>query len=178
MNYLYQPYFCEENIWQLAKQRDEVDAEVWFILNSNNTVAMAMQKSAEQGACLIWDYHVVYYSPHEGVLDFDTRCSFPCDPRLYLELSFKNIQKYFLMEHRAYFRVISANDYLKQFSSTRKHMLDEKGRYIQSPPEWPCIGNENRLPEFINFNHKVYGKILSLESLLSRFSSPSSAVST
>ena len=167
--YLYQPYFCEENIWQLAKQRNEADAEVWFIISPNNTVATAMQKSAEQGACIIWDYHVVYYSPHEGVMDFDTCCPFPCEPSQYLELSFNNIQKQVTAEYKPYFRVIPAIDYLKQFSSNRSHMLNDKGKYRQLPPKWPCIGDGNTFSAFIRFDDKAYGNIYSLDDLLLRF---------
>lgn len=37
------------------------------------------------------------------------------------------------------FRVIKAREYLDNFSSDRKHMLDADGKWLKPPPEWPCI---------------------------------------
>ncbi len=169
-NYPYQAFYCEENIWQLAKQRNESDGEVWFIINPQNTVATAMQQAAEDQGFVVWDYHVIYYSPSHGIYDLDTLCSFPCLPTHYLQESFANLAPYLEKEYAPYFRVITAVDYLKDFSSDRKHMLDEAGKYHASPPPWSTIGEGNTLSLYYDFNHKQLGEIFSLDEIMERFS--------
>jgi len=130
-SFLHQPYYCEENIWQLAKQlskeRYEEKAEVWFLINKTQTIATAQQRAVEENSFVIWDYHVVYYSPSQGVFDLDTRCPFPCSVNIYLEASFLSIASAISEEYSPYFRVIPASEYIFSFSSSREHMLDENG---------------------------------------------------
>ena len=164
----YQAFYCEENIWQLAKQRQEADGEVWFIINAEQMVATAMQKSVEQAPIVLWDYHVVYYSPSEGVFDFDSLCDFPCDAAQYLKLSFEDYIPFLNEEYIPSFRVFSSKAYLEQFSSNRQHMQDEQGNYLHTPPPWDCLGKGNTLSAFIDFDDKCYGEIVSLEQLCAR----------
>ncbi|HIO91508.1 MAG TPA: hypothetical protein EYG68_01530 [Leucothrix mucor] len=168
INYKYQAYYCEENIWQLAKQRDESDGEVWFIINPNKSVATAMQQAATDQAFVVWDYHVIYYSPTEGIFDLDTLCDFPCEPQQYLQASFLDFLPYLDEEYAPYFRVVSAQDYLNNFSSDRTHMLDESGEYSATPPPWNLIGKEHNLAAYSDFYDKEFGNILSLNQLIKR----------
>jgi len=168
-NFLHQPYYCEENIWQLAKVLDEKEAEVWFIINENKTIATAQQRAVAVNSWVIWDYHVVYYSPDKGILDLDTRCTFPCAVDTYLTASFLSIASVITEAHKPYFRIIPANEYLMLFASNREHMLDHEGNYTQPSPEWPAIGNGNNLASFIDYNDESIGDIISLDKLRSRY---------
>lgn len=176
-SFRYQPYYCEENIWQLAKKfsrekgeaNDERNGEVWFLINNNQTIATAQQRAVDANSFVIWDYHVVYYSPDKGVFDLDTRCSFPCAVDIYLEASFLSLVSITPREYSPHFRVIPASEYLSLFSSNREHMLDENGNYLQPPPQWSAIGEGNNLASFTDFNNKSIGEIISLKKLISRF---------
>lgn len=180
-SFLYQPYYCEENIWQLARElsaqrgapkdakRGEEKADVWFLLNKNQSVATAQQRAVEESSFVIWDYHVVYHSLSQGVFDLDTRCPFPCSVDAYLEASFLSIATVISEDYLPYFRVLPASEYLSLFSSNREHMLDEGGYYLQPPPEWATIGDGSNLALFIDFDNQSLGQILSLEQLISRY---------
>ncbi len=176
-SFRYQPYYCEENIWQLAKTisrkkegvKAEEEAEVWFLINKDQTVATAQQRAVDANSLVIWDYHVVYYSPVKGVFDFDTRCSFPCEVGVYLQTSFLSHVSATPREFHPHFRVMSASEYLSLFSSNREHMRDEKGHYLQPPPQWTAIGEGNNLTSFIDVDNQELGDIVSLEELVSRF---------
>jgi len=167
-DYQYQAFYCEENIWQLAKQRNESDGEVWFIINPQQSVAMAMQQAATDQAFLVWDYHVVYYSPTEGIFDLDTLCDFPCEPQEYLQASFLDFSPSLDEEYAPYFRVIAAKDYLAEFSSDRTHMLDKQGKYSATPPPWSLIGKGSNLSAYRDFHDKQIGDIFSLVQLMER----------
>ena len=168
-DYQYQAFYCEENIWQLAKQRDESEGEVWFVINPEKSVAMAMQQAAKDQAFLVWDYHVIYYSPTEGIFDLDTLCDFPCEPQQYLQASFLDFLPYLDEKYAPYFRVVSARDYLAEFSSDRTHMLNELGDYTATPPSWSRIGKRSNLTAYHNFDDKQYGEIFNLAQLTGRF---------
>ena len=169
-DYKYQAFYCEENIWQLAKQRDESDGEVWFIINPDKRIATAMQQAATNHPFIVWDYHVIYYSPTEGIFDLDTLCHFPSKPLEYLRASFLDLLPYIDEEYVPYFRVISAKGYLTEFASDRAHMLNESGEYTATPPAWSLIGKGNNLPAYYNTDDKQYGEIFSLAQLTKRFS--------
>ena len=180
-SFLYQPYYCEENIWQLARElsarrgagqeakRGEEKADVWFLINKNQSIATAQQRAVAESSFVIWDYHVVYYSPSQGVFDLDTRCPFPCSVYTYLEASFLSIASGISEDYLPCFRVLPASEYLSLFSSNREHMLDEGGHYLQPPPEWPTIGNGSNLASFTDFEDQSLGRILSLEQLISTY---------
>lgn len=165
-NFLYQPYYCEENIWQLAKQMNEEDGEVWFIINPNQTIATAQQRATEPDRLIIWDYHVVYYSLQHGIFDLDSRCQLPCPADEYIKVSFIDIAHLVTAEYTPHFRIISAREYISLFSSNREHMLDKNNEYHQSPPDWSPIGDEHNLPAFIDYHQQQFGKIYSLNELI------------
>lgn len=164
-DYPYHAFYCEENIWQLAKQRKEDNAQVWFIINPNKSVATALQKVAADQPFVIWDYHVIYYSPSQGIYDFDTLCDFPCATEKYLQHSFLDFKPYLDANYHSYFRVIPAEEYLQRFASDRRHMKDKQGNYLEAPPKWPPIGEGHNLAEFIEFDKKGIGEIFDIESL-------------
>mmetsp|Transcript_23693 Transcript_23693/g.59713 ORF Transcript_23693/g.59713 Transcript_23693/m.59713 type:complete len:218 (-) Transcript_23693:1662-2315(-) len=169
---LYQSCYCEENVYKLCEQmmsdgwkKGEVFAIV--VSNPNKTVPLWKQRSGE---VVVWDYHVfviaVPSTPHNGgeeerhgerdeesekekrgekaafVYDLDTTLPFPCPFSMYFESGIRHNAT--LRPHYwRYFRVVEATEYLRTFSSTREHMLDEHGDYLQPPPPWGCIRGED-----------------------------------
>ncbi len=168
----YQPYYCEENIWQLCGH--EV-LEGWeryavFVSNPTRTVALWGQRAAlEPEYPIVWDYHVIGLVREEVVspwlvLDLDTEFGFPLDATLYLQQTFFGSEQWPEL-YLPMFRVIPAQEYRAVFSSDRSHMLDEVGQYKKTPPPWPSIqtteGN-NSLPSFITMTEDSVGRVMNL----------------
>lgn len=55
-NFLYTPYYCEENIWQLCGE-SKFTKKSWviFISNVSGTCAIWKQKLAEPHLPVVWD---------------------------------------------------------------------------------------------------------------------------
>lgn len=54
-----------------------------------------------------------------------------------------------------FFRVIPIDEYLKEFASDRRHMLNEDGTWIKPPPIYPAIRTPDQihnLDDFIDMN--------------------------
>ena len=140
----YAPYFCEENIWWLAKSlldsgTDAAHMTVLLFTNPTQSVALLNQRAAPQGRLITWDYHVVLQARlHDGmyIFDFDTRLSFPSPSEDYLRHTFPP-QTTLPDRYRAWVRSIPAATYLHRFSSDRSHMT---GVIPQSEfPDYPPI---------------------------------------
>ena len=94
----YQPFYCEENIWQLAQRADLFagPCEVVVIVGPRSAsgrneprVACWFQRAAAEGEPVLWDYHVVLaHQPVDGgeveVWDLDTRLPCPCPASLWM----------------------------------------------------------------------------------------------
>jgi len=128
-SYLYTPLFCEENMWHLTNSLitqgiKEKEINILFITNKNKKITIFNQLAATNNKAAVWDYHVILLARIENlhyIFDFDTRLPFPDKPEHYLEHSLPdNIDN----EYSAKFRIISANAYLKYFSSDRSHMIN------------------------------------------------------
>ena len=140
----YTAFFCEENIWQLAKKMslqgaeyDELD--ILFFINRSRSVLLFEQMAAEKGSLLVWDYHVVLLNSATKLLyDFDTRLGFPCGVAAYFRATFVD-QSELPTEFQTTIRKISSSDYLSNFDSDRSHMLSENGTSIQPFPDWEPI---------------------------------------
>ena len=89
---------------------------------------------------------VIAPSPHEPdgsarVFDLDTRLAFPCpfDEYAARTLRWGDAARPALKFKRL-FRVVPAADYLRGFSSDRRHMRDaETGEWLAPPPPYPPI---------------------------------------
>ena len=143
----YNAYFCEENIWWLAKSLadaglDTARMRVLLFTNPSQTTLLFNQREAPPGAPVVWDYHVVLQAMIDSeakVLDFDTRLDFPSAYEDYLLRTFTP-QSSLPEEYRAWARVIPAESYLRHFYSDRSHML---GRLPPSEfPDYPIIQPE------------------------------------
>jgi protein N-terminal glutamine amidohydrolase len=167
----YTACYCEENIWQLcAGLASRLDPAAFagsaalFISNPGRTVAFRFQLAAPPGEMVVWDYHVVLLAADEGawrVWDFDTRLGFIIPAQEWFERSFDPDLPAAL---RPRFRAVPAPDYLRRFSSDRRHMRDRTGGWRMPPPVWPLIRGEaavsdHELERFIDMQDSTYGRV-------------------
>lgn len=173
---LYQPYFCEENIWQLARRGDLIhpDSEVVFISNQNQGVACWNQRGTTSDEAIVWDYHVVLLEPGKParIWDFDSTLRNselgmgPLPARDWIRWTFLT-PDYVKEEYHPLFRVIGIRDYVTHFASDRSHMRDAQGAYYQTPPHWeapnaPGMNLERyRLMSQLGPDEVPYGRVMS-----------------
>lgn len=135
----YQPFFCEENVWWLIKEKGPADELfVAFISNDGRACEMWSQKPAPEGAAVVWDYHVVAVErgPQPRVWDLDSRVPPPALAAAWLGASFRpGVPAPFAPE----FRVVPSADFVRFFASDRRHMRDAEGGWQAPPPAWPPI---------------------------------------
>ncbi len=177
---LYQPFYCEENVWQLANQRRELPGErfVVFISNPTKSCALWAQRvapSLEQP--VIWDYHVILIERTKDqvqALDLDTTLGVPLALSEYLARTFAipaGLPEPVRAQIAPRFRVVPAARFLACFASDRSHMKIEEG-YHQPPPPWPRIQTneaEMNLMRFVDMERPFEGELFELESLRDHF---------
>lgn len=124
---------------------------------------------AGRGRPIVWDYHVILLvtDPLE-IWDVDTTLGLPVPARHYLEQSFSVglPEMYWPL-----FRLVTADDYIRVFSSDRSHMLKPEGKYKKPPPPWPAIGERGAPPnlmEFVDMTRPFLGEVVSLKELYRR----------
>ena len=171
-DFLYQPYYCEENIWHLCQHESLAGSFVIFIASKAGAFPMLYQRAMRHPSIPVyWDYHVVLLIPSEinQIIDFDTTLPFCRDVRSYFKLSFLD-NKMLCEDETPLFKVISADEYVIEFSSDRSHMIID-GIWLAPPPDWKQIGeNYTNLAEFIDMENHDIGVVLSYDELLARFS--------
>lgn len=158
----YTPFYCEENVWHLAKDGVGTDPSfVVFISNPKRSCALwAQRASSSADMPVLWDYHVVLVSaPAEGpplVWDLDSRLGCPVKLKDYLDGTFPygDALRESLLPR---FRVLPAATYLERFASDRSHM-NEDGEWREPPPEWPPIGQGMNLFDFVDTEHEFVGE--------------------
>jgi hypothetical protein len=164
----YQPFYCEENVWQLlgdARLAERAMSAV-FVSNAAKSVAMWHQRAAPPGETVVWDYHVTALAeaPLE-IWDLDTDLGLPVPLSDYLEASFGEGPP----ELAPSFRVVERDELFRTFASDRAHMKDARGRFVKPPPPWPAIGGPDavsNLMRFVEMNAPFAGEVRSLESML------------
>lgn len=138
----YQPFYCEENVWWLARRPELASRDRWavFISNPDRTCALWQQRlSASREEAVVWDYHVVLLTSGPGgpeVWDLDSRLPKPTSATNWLEATFPVPVPEPLAPR---FRVVSAAELGAGFASDRRHMRDPKGEFRAPPPPWPAI---------------------------------------
>jgi hypothetical protein len=176
---LYTPLFCEENIWQLARQLVEegVDAatlQVIFISNPQRQVVLFNQRNGADLGHVVWDYHVILRQRDgEGdrIFDPDTQLPLPCETRGYLEATF-GLQQELQPAYRALLRLIPATDYLQNFYSDRGHMrgVVEETHF----PSWAAIMPQHaeavRLEQYWDMKEGTIAnsRVLSVDEFIAR----------
>lgn len=93
-DYIYTPYYCEENIYLLADSfsHDNTVTNAWeinvvFVSNETKTVALWSQKQSQDPEHpVVWDYHCILVlrprlepaTEPAWVYDYDSYLSIPC----------------------------------------------------------------------------------------------------
>lgn len=170
-DFLYQPYYCEENIWQLCQHQPFKNSYVIFIASKGDAFPMLHQRfMAHRQKPVYWDYHVVLLVLAEKnlILDFDTTLAFSSDVGHYFSQSFVDNKS--LAEHeRPWFRVVPAHEYVSRFSSDRSHMKTTSG-WLAPPPAWPLIGGgPHNLSSFTDMANGEIDEVLAYDAVLARF---------
>ncbi|KHN77843.1 Protein N-terminal glutamine amidohydrolase, partial [Toxocara canis] len=122
------------------------------------------QKSAKVTPYVVWDYHVILIQQNATkylVYDLDSTIDFPCEIHIYWKETMRTDIP--LNErYRRWFRVVNALEYLKHFSSDRRHMRNDRNEFVAPPPCWPPIFDENRghnLDQFISMSEETLAHI-------------------
>ena len=171
-DFLYHPFYCEENIWHLCQNEALKRSYVVYIISEGKSFPMINQRGAPDPEIpLFWDYHVILLVTNETnrIIDFDTQLPFVNDVAFYCEKSF--IDDCFLdSKNTPQFRLVPSDQYVSKFSSNRKHMRTELG-WSSPPPDWPTIGGNlgDNLADFVDMANKAIGEILTREALVKRF---------
>jgi hypothetical protein len=140
----YTAYFCEENVWWLARSLTDAGIaaarmQVLLFSNATQSVLLLNQRAAQRGQPVAWDYHVVLrvdIGESPQVLDLDTRLDFPTTYLGYLRETFLP-QSELPERYRTWVRCIPAASYLAHFHSDRSHM---RGRLpAEAYPDYPVI---------------------------------------
>lgn len=168
----YQPFYCEENVWQLAREaqaRGVHPAYAVFVSNADRTVAMWAQRA---GSPVVWDYHVVLgVDSDDGmrVWDFDSKVGFDVPLRDWLAASFPHAGT-IAPSLAPQFRLVDVPTFLAEFRTDRRHMLDH-GEWRHPPPPWPPLATTSNLWDYVDPAGKAPGVVLSLDELrqLDRF---------
>ncbi|MFT7371690.1 MAG: hypothetical protein ACI9T9_000366 [Oleiphilaceae bacterium] len=171
-DFAYQTAYCEENIWHLCQQNDLQNSYVVFIFSEGDEFPMLNQRASGHPALpIFWDYHVVLLLMSESnqIFDFDTRLPFHTDVASYFSESFVN-ENLLSDKETPLFRIVPSEEFALSFCSDRSHMKTPTGWHAP-PPNWPPIGNiGTNLADYIQTNDNQFGKLLSAEAMLRRFS--------
>uniref|UniRef100_F1L648 Protein N-terminal glutamine amidohydrolase n=1 Tax=Ascaris suum TaxID=6253 RepID=F1L648_ASCSU len=162
----------EENVWKLCERFKSSGlltdkCYVVFISNTDRTVPLWCQRSAVTTPCVVWDYHVIFLQENGTtvlVYDLDSTIKFPCEIRRYWR---KTMRMDIPLEgqYKRCFRVVKAFEFLKYFSSDRRHMRNDQGAFHAPPPHWSPIFDESRghnLDDFISMDRRVLADISSV----------------
>ncbi len=168
---LYQPYYCEENVWQFLRSASEENLtapHAIFVSSPERRVALWNQKL---GSPLVWDYHVVAadLGSTPRIFDFDTTLPFGCPAREWLVESFP-FAGAIPPELEPTFRVVSAAEMLAAFMTDRSHMRGPDGEWLAPPPPWPAPSERSNLWDFVEMSDEgaAPGELHDLRSMLAR----------
>jgi protein N-terminal glutamine amidohydrolase len=147
-NHAYTAFFCEENIWHLARKlmAEGVAAEqltVLVLTNGSRQLPLCAQRTGqEEDGLVLWDYHVILHQRTESgslVFDFDSRLPFPCGFEQYQAITFPDPWR--LPEAwQIRVRILPAATWVRDFRSDRSHMRNAAGNPLHPFPAWPAIG--------------------------------------
>jgi len=161
----HQPYYCEENIWQLCQHPQYLGGEVIFIASYGDYFPMLCQQGSDQpGYPIFWDYHVVLLKDGH-IHDYNSTLPFSTPISEYFEKSFID-ESLLSPKQIPMFRMISAEDYVAFFMSDRRHMKNGDD-WNAPPPDWPLISQtSSNLERFTDMKDLAFGRVYSSAELL------------
>ena len=164
----YAPYYCEENAWWLAQEPGLEHAQVIVITNRTRSVAMHAQRASEEGAPVVWDYHVVL-AVDGAIWDLDCTLGMPISAQAWIDASFDpRVPDRFAPR----FRIVDRELYVSRFASDRRHMRREDGGWHVPPPPWNVIGGgAHELDHWIDVDDERLGPWIDRTALLARLTS-------
>lgn len=172
----YTANYCEENIWHLAGEPGLLDGPRYVVLLTSpaKSTPVFQQKAApgENDPCF-WDYHVIMVvkaSSGSVVYDFDTKLPFPCPFDRYVRESFLPGRK-LPFNYQPRFRIVTADEYKRGFSSDRSHMKRADGSWRSPPPEWPLIQASPAsvpLKKALDLRSPSPGELVDLDGLIAK----------
>lgn len=167
--------YCEENVWHIlnflvSRGANSDNLFAVFISNARRCVPFQFQLSADTdaGGVCFWDYHVIGVMKGDRqsqpvVYDIDSTLPFPCSLEQYVREALvkpmPNGQTYaqlcaYGLAHM--FRVVHHPELLRKFSTDRRHMRDDDGKYRAAPPPRPVIQSAeldtHSLPIFLDMS--------------------------
>ncbi len=177
MPFLYQPYYCEENAYHLARHPALAgrDPAVIFIRAAAECVMWHQRAARAAHEPVLWDYHAVVLArrPWE-IWDLDSTLGCPVPALVYLQRSFRPELR-LRPRHAPRLRVVPAAELAATFASDRSHMRTPDGSFTQPPPAWPPIGPPgvaSSLERYLAYGDPIAGEELDLAGLLARVREP------
>lgn len=165
----YQPYYCEENVWQLCR-RLAAPCGALFVSNPRQQVVVFAQRAASAQPYVVWDYHVVALAGAcDGWVVHDPDCvvGSPLPVERWLAASFPHVGR----ADPAFdplFRFVDGAAYVDGLRTDRRHMRDGS-RWRAPPPPWPPIGEGFNLFDYVRMAPRD-PDVLDLAALRRRFS--------
>lgn len=173
-DFLYQAFYCEENAWHLCQHPRLVGREpyvVWVLGPEGFCPLWAQRAATDPRGFICWDYHVMVFARAEDapgweVWDLDTTLPLPCPLPRYLRATFPHAGR-LQPRFEPRFRLVPAEDYVREFSSDRRHMRDSRGRWQRPPPPWPAIhsGPASTFQRYRDIDDPVGGPVVRLDDL-------------
>ena len=169
--HLYTAYYCEENIWHLCADSSvpgTQKAVLWVGSLQHYNPLWCQRASVDPDQEPVWwDYHVILLvlTDQWRVWDLDTTLPLAVPADEYFSRTFRGA-----MIYPPIFRVMDASYYRRSFSSDRSHMLGANQQWLEAPPSWPPIQNDElTFTEMQDFTSNTHGALMDFNEVLRYF---------
>lgn len=152
------PDYCEENVWQMARQPSSNPRWAVFMSTEDRECVMHAQISRyhDEGT-VIWDYHVVLLEESEdGFIVWDPNCreGYPLPCSHWTQANFPT------WDSEVRFRLVDTGAFLREFRSDRRHMRNADGE-LEAPPPWPEVSpGESNLDAYTSTSVSAPGVVM------------------
>lgn len=168
----YQPFYCEENIWRLNRSaafRNTARDVVFITSVSGACPLFGMKASEDAEQAIFWDYHVLLLdrrSTPSHIWDLDSIHGASQPALAWAQRTLPDCE-HLPSEHHPIFRVVPGEDFERDFTSDRSHMLGSDGAYLHPPPTWPSPSAKGTcLARYTSAEGEGPGKVLTLQAFI------------